>query len=145
MKETIYKPIIRKFNDVTPFEIHSGVYFHDMVTKEMGPKTIVAGLATFKPNAGLPRHIHNVEEAAMILKGSGIFDIDGERTFVQPYDTCFIPAGIPHRLENASNSDELVISWFYSQIDETFKPVDIERIQVASDRRTVSKQAVKQG
>lgn len=141
MQEDIYRPIISKYKEIKPFEICEGVYFHKLLTKEMGPKTIIAGLATFKPGAGLPCHIHNVEESAIILKGKGFFDIEGERTLVKPYDTPFIPAGIPHRLENASVSEELVISWIYSQIDETFNPVDVERIIVDSDRCVLPKKS----
>ncbi|QYR21604.1 cupin domain-containing protein [Paenibacillus sp. sptzw28] len=134
--------MISKHIDIKPFEIVEGVHFHELLTKEMGPKTIIAGLATFKPGLGLACHIHNVEESVTILKGSAYCDVEGERTLLQPYDTSFIPAGIAHRLENASTSDELVIIWVYSQIDETFKPVDIERIYVDADRCMLPKKAV---
>ncbi|XEC94897.1 cupin domain-containing protein [Paenibacillus tarimensis] len=134
MQEALYKPMISHYKDITPFEIGEGVQFHELLTKGMGPKTIIAGLATFKPNAGLACHIHNVEESVTILKGNAFCDVEGERTFMQPYDHSFVPAGIPHRLENASATEELVILWVYSQIDETLMPVDVERIYVDSDR-----------
>ncbi|WP_436374840.1 cupin domain-containing protein [Cytobacillus sp. BC1816] len=133
LNEIIYKPVISKYKDIKPFEMDKGVQFHDMMMKEMGPKTIIVGLATFEPGKELPCHIHNVEESVTILKGNAFCDVEGVRTALELYDTSFIPANIPHRFVNASNSEELVILWAYSQIDESLKQADVERIIVETD------------
>ena len=133
LNETLYKPVITKYKEIEPFEMDEGVQFHDMMMKEMGPKTIIVGLATFEPGKGLPCHIHNVEESVTILKGNAFCDVEGVRTALEPYDTSFIPAKVPHRFVNASDSEELIILWAYSQIDESLKQVDVERIIVETD------------
>src|SRR5699024_7841656 len=93
----------------------------------MEPKTLMVGTATFEPNEGLPCHTHNVEESVTILKGKAYCFVEDEKTYVEAYDTSFIPANIPHRFVNASDSEELVILWVYSQVDEHFNPVQFER------------------
>ncbi|WP_206763785.1 cupin domain-containing protein [Cytobacillus firmus] len=133
LNDIIYKPVISKYKEIKPFEMDEGVQFHDMMMKEMGPKTIIVGLATFEPGKELPCHIHNVEESVTILKGNAFCDVEGVRTALELYDTSFIPANIPHRFVNASNSEELVILWAYSQIDESLKQADVERIIVETD------------
>jgi putative monooxygenase len=133
LTETLYKPVITKYKEIAPFEMDEGVKFHDMMMKEMGPKTIIVGLATFEPGKWLPCHIHNVEESVTILKGNAFCDVEGVRTALEPYDTSFIPANIPHRFVNASVTEELIILWAYSQIDESLKHVDVERIIVDTD------------
>ncbi|MCS0789874.1 cupin domain-containing protein [Cytobacillus firmus] len=133
MKDISYKPVISKYKEIDPFEMDQGVMFHEMMMKEMGTKTIIVGLATFKPNKSLPCHIHNVEESVTILKGSAFCDVEGVRSFLEPYDTSFIPANIPHRFVNASDSEELIILWAYSQVDVSLKQVDVERIIVETD------------
>ena len=36
----------------------------------------------------------------MLLEGSAVLEIDGERHALKPQDTTFIPAGLPHRFVN---------------------------------------------
>lgn len=129
-----YEPIISRYKEVKPFKQDKGVDFHNMIMPEMGPKTISVGLATFEPSEGLPCHVHNVEESVTILKGEAYCEVAGERTFLEAYDTSFIPANIPHRFYNASDSEELIILWAYSQIDDTGSHVNIDRILVETEK-----------
>lgn len=133
MHITKYQPVISKYKEVKPFEMDEGVLFHDMIIQDMGPKTIIVGLATFEPGKSLPCHIHNVEESVTILKGHAFCDVDGVRTSLEPYDTSFIPADIPHRFVNASDTEGLIILWAYSQVDIDLNHVDVERIIVETD------------
>lgn len=129
MDHSQYRPVINRFSKIEPIELDRGVIFHDMMVQKMGPKTVIVGLATFKPNAGLPCHCHNVEECITILRGTAFCDIAGKRTHVQPYDTSFVPAEIPHRFVNASDTEELMIHWTYSQVNISLDPVeDVQRI-----------------
>lgn len=143
MKNTVYESIINKYKEIDPFKQDKGVEFHNMLMPEMGPKTLSVGLATFEPNEGLPCHEHNVEESVTVLKGKAYCDVEGKRSTVEAYDTSFIPANIPHRFVNASDSEELMILWAYSQIDESNKTVEIERNIVNSDRCMIPKKQSK--
>ncbi|MFK9093095.1 cupin domain-containing protein [Bacillus salipaludis] len=134
MNKVEYQPKVSKYKSIKPYELDVGVNFHDMMMQDMGPKTLIVGLATFEPGKSLPCHIHNVEESVTILKGNAFCDVEGVRTALEPYDTSFIPANIPHRFVNASETEELIILWAYSQIDESFSQVDIDRIIVPTDR-----------
>lgn len=134
MKDPLYQPVISKYTEIKPFELDTGVYFHEMIMQTNGAKTIIVGLATFEPGASLPCHIHNVEESVTILKGIAFCDVEGVRTALEPYDTSFIPAGIPHRFVNRSDTEQLIILWAYSQINISLHTVDVERIIVDSDR-----------
>lgn len=134
MNAPVYEPVVSKYKEIKPFELDSGVLFHEMIMQPMGPKTIIVGLATFQPGASLPCHTHNVEESVTILKGIAFCDVEGVRTALELYDTSFIPPDIPHRFVNRSDTDELVILWAYSQLDSSLQTVDVERIIVDSDR-----------
>lgn len=127
MSKNKYEPIIKKFKETIPVEQDEGVKFHNLLLQDMEPKTLMVGTATFEPNKGLPCHTHNVEETVTILKGKAYCFIEDEKIYVEEYDTSFIPANIPHRFVNASDSEELVILWVYSQVDASFNPVQFER------------------
>lgn len=114
-----------------------------MMMEHMGPKTLTVGLATFEPGKGLPCHIHNVEESVTILKGNAYIDVEGVRSTGEAYDTSFIPPYIPHRFVNSSDTEELVILWAYSQVDEKLEHVDVIRDIVHSDRCMLPKKADK--
>ncbi|RAS80740.1 cupin domain-containing protein [Priestia endophytica] len=139
MDITKYRPKISKYKEVKPFEMDEGVVFHNMIIQDMGPKTIIVGLATFEPSKFLPCHIHNVEESVTILKGHAFCEVEGVRTTLEPYDTSFIPANIPHRFINASDTEELIILWAYSQVDTELNHVDVKRIIVETDLCILSK------
>ncbi|HLQ73543.1 MAG TPA: cupin domain-containing protein [Bacillota bacterium] len=133
-------PRISTYKVTEPYELDDGVLFHEMMMEDMGPKTLTVGLATFQPGKGLPCHIHNVEEIVTILKGDAYIDVEGVRTKGTAFDTSFIPAYIPHRFVNASDSEELMILWAYSQIDGEQERVDVIRDIVPSDRCMLPKE-----
>lgn len=134
MATDTYLPRINKYREIKSFELDEGVLFHEMMMEDMGPKTLTAGLATFEPGKGLPCHVHNVEEIVTILKGTAFIDVEGVRSKGVAYDTSFIPANIPHRFVNASDTEELIILWAYSQIDDGLDHVEVLREIVHSDR-----------
>ncbi|WP_181346935.1 cupin domain-containing protein [Thalassobacillus sp. CUG 92003] len=129
----MYEPFISKYKEAEPFQMDEGVFFYNMVLREMGTKTLVVGLASFEPGASLPCHVHNVEESVTIIEGEAYCDVEGERTIVREYDTSFIPPSIPHRFVNASDTKELIILWMYSQVDSSLRFANVERIKVESN------------
>jgi len=49
------------------------------------------------------------EESVMLLEGNATAEIDGERFELKPQDTTFIPANLPHRFINASQTERMKI------------------------------------
>lgn len=133
-------PRINTYKETEPYELDDGVLFHEMMMEDMGPETLTVGLATFEPGKSLPCHIHNVEEIVTILKGDAYIDVEGVRKKGTAFDTSFIPAYIPHRFVNASDTEQLMILWAYSQIDGQHERVDVIREIVPSDRCMLPKE-----
>ena len=53
-----------------------------------------------------------------LVDGEGIVYIQTRQEEVNPYDTTFIPAGVPHRFINRGKS-EMRILWIYGSISVT--------------------------
>lgn len=90
-----------------------------LVTAARGGTTYLNGVTIFEPGAAIGHHIHNVAESVMIIKGTAIVDINGERTPLTTFDTTFVPANVPHHFENASDTEEMRIFWTYGSLDAT--------------------------
>ncbi|WP_173422907.1 cupin domain-containing protein [Ensifer adhaerens] len=90
-----------------------------LVTRKCGSTSIVNGITAFDPGASIGLHKHNCEESVMVLDGHAIAEIDGVRYPLGPNDTTWIPANIPHRFINASQSEPMRIFWIYASIDAT--------------------------
>lgn len=103
--------------EVPAYELDKGVDFKDFVGRHNGATAISTGTATFRPSAGLPLHIHSCEESVTILEGNGFCDVGGELIPLKPFDTSFVPARVPHRFFNASNTNRLIILWAYPTVD----------------------------
>jgi mannose-6-phosphate isomerase-like protein (cupin superfamily) len=54
----------------------------------------------YRPVKTDPQTPHLQDELYVIISGSGEFLNNGERTFFEPGDVIFVPAGIEHRFEN---------------------------------------------
>jgi mannose-6-phosphate isomerase-like protein (cupin superfamily) len=62
--------------------------------------------ATLEPDQATQRHYHRAtEEIYFVTKGSGMMEVDGERTQVRPGDAVLIPPGAWHTLENNGTSE----------------------------------------
>lgn len=67
----------------------------------------------------------------MVLDGHAIVEIDGVGHHLGPTDTTWLPADVPHRFINASDTEPMRIFWTYASIDAT-------RTMVATgDTRTI--------
>jgi putative monooxygenase len=69
-----------------------------------------------------PKHAREVaacERFRVILSGRAWVEIDGVEHEVAADDTTFLPANIPHRFRNASQTESLRIFWTYAAIDAT--------------------------
>jgi mannose-6-phosphate isomerase-like protein (cupin superfamily) len=55
----------------------------------------------------------------MLLEGRAVFDIGEAHHDLVAQDTTFIPAGVPHRFRNASDTEGMKILWIYGRVDAT--------------------------
>ena len=88
-----------------------------LVNALIGSKRTLSGITEFDPGAAIALHFHNCEETVVVLSGEGIAEIDGEQFTVGPLDTSWIPAGVPHRFRNVSQTEKMRIYWTYSSLD----------------------------
>jgi putative monooxygenase len=88
-----------------------------LVNALVGSEKTLSGITEFDPGAAIALHYHNCEETVMLLSGEGIAEIDGEEFAVHPLDTSWIPAGVPHRFRNVSQTEKMRIYWTYSSVD----------------------------
>jgi mannose-6-phosphate isomerase-like protein (cupin superfamily) len=62
--------------------------------------------ATLEPDQASERHYHRAsEEIYFVVKGSGVLEVDDERTTIRPGDAILIPPGAWHTLENNGTSE----------------------------------------
>src|SRR5829696_6124826 len=90
-----------------------------LVTAALGSKEMLNGITSFQPGAAIPLHSHNCEESVIILEGSAFFELDGVEHPMGRYDATWIPAELPHRFRNASDTEELKIFWTYASVEAT--------------------------
>jgi quercetin dioxygenase-like cupin family protein len=90
-----------------------------LVSQQVGAKDFLNGITKFGPGSAIAEHFHNCDEAVLVITGSAVVHIDGVTYHVGPGDTSFIPAGIHHYFENASDSEEMHIFWTYASVDAT--------------------------
>jgi putative monooxygenase len=109
---TILRP-----SEITPRERAGNARTIPLVSQLVGAKDFLNGITMFGPGAAIPEHFHNCDESVMIIRGAAIAHIDGKTYPVALGDTSFIPAGIPHFFQNASDTEELHIFWTYASID----------------------------
>ena len=90
-----------------------------LVTRKCGSTSMINGITAFDPGASIGLHKHNCEESVMVLDGEAIAEIDGVQHCLGANDTTWIPANVPHRFINASDSEPMRIFWIYASIDAT--------------------------
>ena len=98
-----------------------GVSSKPLVQESSGATAFVNGITSFPRGRGMPLHTHNVDESVTVLEGRGRFESGRMVQEVRPWDTVFVPAGVPHRFVN-SGDDSFRILWVYggTQVTRTF-------------------------
>ena len=99
-----------------------GVELRTFVSKECGATRFSTGTATFRGNAELPYHLHEVSEAIVIIAGAGRVVVEGRGYRLGRLDCMHIPAGVSHCVQNAEADSEMVAHWTFgsSQPQRTF-------------------------
>ncbi len=107
----------------------SGVAAMRLVNSQQGATTMTAGVSIFEPGAAILLHTHPCEETVIILDGTAVAYVDGERFDLNRYDTTIMPPGVPHRFVNESDKP-MTIAYFYPLVDAPRYPVDGKESQL---------------
>lgn len=105
--------------EIQKYDRGGGASTTPLVTAGIGASAFITGYTEFAGGAKIPFHFHNCEESVLLVEGNAIFDIDGREFAVQPQDVTFIPAGVPHRFRNVSETEPMKIMWIYGSRDAT--------------------------
>jgi quercetin dioxygenase-like cupin family protein len=106
-------------SEIKPHERGGGARTIPLVTRTIGSTSMLNGITEFGPGAAIPLHTHNCEESVMVLDGEAIAELDGVQHRMAATDTTWVPANVPHRFINASDSNGLRIFWTYASVDAT--------------------------
>jgi quercetin dioxygenase-like cupin family protein len=96
-----------------------GVTTIPLVSRGCGSTGLINGITQFPPGGSIALHWHNCEESVMVIEGRARVEIDGTLHEMETGDTTWVPANIPHRFINASDTDPMRILWIYAQVDAT--------------------------
>lgn len=113
------KPAILRPAELKTTDRGGGARTTPLVTRKCGSTSMINGITAFDPGASIGLHKHNCEESVMVLDGHAIAEIGGVPHQLGPNDTTWIPANVPHRFINASQSEPMRIFWVYASIDAT--------------------------
>ncbi len=119
MTDTAKTGAILRPAELTPRDRGGGARTTPLVTRKCGSTSLINGITAFDPGASIGLHQHNCEESVMVLDGEAIAEIDGVQHRLGANDTTWIPANIPHRFLNASDTHPMRIFWTYASVDAT--------------------------
>lgn len=134
MKPAVLRPEALPVNDRG-----NGARTIPLVTRKCGSSSMINGITAFDPGAKIGVHFHNCEESVMILEGEAVAEIDGERIALKAGDTTWIPANVPHRFLNESDS-VMRIFWTYADVNATRTMVATGIEQTIDDEHAKAKQ-----
>ena len=126
-------------SEITATERGGGARTIPLVTRKVGSTRLLNGITSFEGGAAIPLHSHNCEESVMILEGNAIAEIGGVEHRLGQHDTTWIPADVPHRFRNASETAPMRIFWTYASVDATRTLVE------TGETRSVSAEHAKAG
>ncbi len=111
-------PIIEKGNgeNVLP-----GVDRWEIVSGELGARSLTVGDVMVSPGSGVPTHVHPTEEAMVILDGELEAMLGDETVTVAPGQTVLAPAGVKHGFVNRTGSNARLMAIFPTdKVERTF-------------------------
>ena len=107
------KASVIKFDEAPTVDRGGGIRSTPLVGKAWGEAgSFTTGVSRFPKGTAIPVHTHNCDEQVTILDGDAEVEIEGARTALRPYDTTFVPAGVPHRFLNVGDGP-MAILWIY--------------------------------
>ena len=109
---------IFRLKDLPPVERGRGIKSIPLAGPETGSSVLLQGQTIFPPGGAIALHTHSSDECIVILEGRAACELNDERHELEPFDTTFVEAGVPHRFINIGDG-ELRILWTYSAVDTT--------------------------
>ncbi len=101
--------IVRNIDDpevlATTYRAHGGGTARMVMTSQFLRSIEFFAHAILPPGNVLEEHRDTVEEIYFFLRGGGIMQVGEEKRQVRERDSVWIPAGVPHSLENNSTED----------------------------------------
>ncbi|MFE0757003.1 cupin domain-containing protein [Inquilinus sp. NPDC058860] len=113
------RPVVLRPSEIPARQRGGGAKTIPLVTRKAGSTSFINGITVFDPGAAIPLHKHNCEESVMLLEGDAVAEIDGVEYPIRPGDVTFIPANVPHRFRNVSDSRVMKILWIYASLNAT--------------------------
>jgi quercetin dioxygenase-like cupin family protein len=80
-----------KLSELAPLAIWSGV-----LARAVEGAHITMAVVELSPDASVPEHHHANEQLGLVVQGSLVFTVGGERRDLVAGDTYTIPGGVPH-------------------------------------------------
>ena len=114
-----HKAAILRPSEITPHERGGGARTIPLVTARVGSRSLLNGITEFAPGAAIQLHTHNCEESVMVLEGDAVAEIDGVEHRMGAGDTTWVPADVPHRFVNVSDTAPMRIFWTYASMNAT--------------------------
>ncbi|MFN0074321.1 MAG: cupin domain-containing protein [Chloroflexota bacterium] len=109
---------VLRIDEHTVIDRGNGISSIPLAGEKTNAINISNGITAFPRGAAIELHTHNTEEAVTLLEGLADCEVNGERHRVKPFDTTYIPAGIPHRFINVGEGP-MKILWVYGSTHVT--------------------------
>lgn len=101
-----------KLNQMISFYDVPGEFGHAMEGAQYGFESLSFIISETQPGGGPPLHVHEREEAHVLLKGKATYVIGDERFTVEGPYIVKVPAGVPHTFVNAGSEPFQLIGVF---------------------------------
>ncbi len=92
---------------------------------------IVTGMAALPPGFSTRAHSHSAEEVLVVLQGGGTVEIDGVAHPITQGTVLVTPSDLVHVTHNGSETDPLVVLWFYAPPGSEARWVEPEKHETA--------------
>jgi len=94
--------------------LSDGSWLIELLTGSIsGTKKMMLGFSTFKPGADTEKKIHNEEECAFVISGTGKITLkDTPAVEFEPKSAIYIPPGIAHGVKNDGREDVVMVYTF---------------------------------
>jgi mannose-6-phosphate isomerase-like protein (cupin superfamily) len=105
--------IVRNMNDpevlATTYVAHRGAVARMIMTSQLLKSMEFLAYAMLPAGNVIEEHIDDYEEIYFILNGNGVMKVGDEEKEVKDGDAIWLPADVPHRLENTGEGMMVIL------------------------------------